>query len=121
MNQVTLQGNLARDCHVTESKKGQKVVFMTVKASREGGSDFVPVKAFGVPEAMIAVLKDGAAVAVTGHFQSGKYDKAKREQLYDNTVVANAIQCNGGDGHSGCAWNEKEVIPVPAATVSANN
>ena len=49
MNKVELQGKLARDCHITNTKKGGKMYFLTVKATREGGTDFLPVKAFDVP------------------------------------------------------------------------
>ena len=116
MNKVELQGKLARDCHVMETKKGGKMCFMTVKATRDGGSDFLPVKAFNVSETMIAALKDGADIHVIGRLQAGKYDKEKKEQLYDNTVIAEEIKCCGVS-FVASDFNAP-VPPVPPATAA---
>ena len=96
MNNITLQGKLARDCKVTATKTGGKMCFMTVQATRDGGTDFLPVKAFDVPEAITAALIKGADVCVSGRLQAGKYDKESKKQLYENIVVADEIKCGGG-------------------------
>ena len=96
MNKVELQGKLSRDCHIAETKKGGKMCFLTVQATRDGGMDFLPVKAFDVSDAVIALLVKGADVRVTGRLQAGKYDKEKKVQLYENIVVAEGIKCGGG-------------------------
>ena len=113
MNEVRLQGNLARDCSVTDGKNGGKNIFMTVNATRDGGRDYVPVKAFGVSEAMIAVLKKGLAVSVLGRFGTGKYDKEQKVQVYNNVVVAHEIKCGGE------VWTEPGFAAVSTAAVSA--
>ena len=92
MNKIEITGKLSRGCHVSETKAGKKMCFFTVQAPRDGGSDFVPVKAFDVQETVIAALKKDAAVAVTGRFHVGKYDKETKKQLYDNIVVADEIK-----------------------------
>jgi len=129
MNEVRLQGNLARDCSVTDGKNGGKNIFMTVNATRDGGRDYVPVKAFDVSEAMIAVLKKGLAVSVLGRFGTGKYDKEQKVQVYNNVVVAYEIKCGGvghtgGVGHSGGGvWTEPgfaAVSTAPAGNQSGN-
>ena len=96
MNRVELQGKLARDCHVMDTKKGGKMCFLTVKATREGGMDFLPVKAFDVPETITAALTDGADVYVLGRLQAGKYNKELQKQEYENIVIADEIRCGGG-------------------------
>jgi len=116
MNRVELKGKLARDAHVTDIAKGGKMVFMTVKATRDGGTDFLPVKAFNVPDAVIAALKDGADIHVVGRLQAGKYDKEQKKQLYDNAVIAEEIKCGGGNGHSGYSWAETALPAAPATT-----
>jgi len=93
MNKVILQGKLARDCRITATKAGGSVCFLTVQATRDGGSDFLPVKAFDAPEAVTAALKKGAEVYVSGRLQAGKYDKEAKKQLFDNTVIAEEIKC----------------------------
>ena len=70
--------------------------FMTVQATRDGGSDFVPVKAFDVPETLIPALVKGADVYVHGRLQIGKYDKEKKIQLYENSVIADEIVSANG-------------------------
>jgi single-stranded DNA-binding protein len=86
--------------------------FFTIQATRDGGSDFLPVKAFGVPETVIAALVKGADARVLGRLQAGKYDKEKKAQLYDNIVVAEEIQC------AGAYWNASAVTTAPAATAA---
>ena len=110
MNKVELQGKLARNCHVTNTKTGGKMCFLTVQATRNGGADFLPVKAFEVPEAMIAALVKGADVRVSGRLQAGKYDKEQKKQVYENTVIAEEIKC-GGNAWTAAAFSD----PVPAA------
>jgi single-stranded DNA-binding protein len=92
--------------------------FFTIQATREGGSDFLPVKAFGVPETVIAALVKGADARVLGRLQAGKYDKEKKAQLYDNIVVAEEITCADGDGRPGAYWNASAATTAPAATVT---
>jgi len=123
MNNVQLQGKLSRDCHISETKSGGKMCFMTVQATREGGSDFLPVKAFGMADTMIPLLTKGAEVCVTGRLQAGKYDKGLKKQLYENVVVAEEIRCAGGDGRSGGSWNASAfpAAAPAAAPVSAGN
>ena len=113
MNKVELQGKLARDCHTAETKSGKKMCFLTVQATREGGTDFLPVKAFGVPETLVSLLVKGADVHVLGRLQAGKYDKEQKRQLYENIVVADEIKCCGGSFKS-------DATPAPAATATGN-
>jgi single-stranded DNA-binding protein len=108
MNKVELHGKLSRDCHVAETKSGKKMCFFTIQATREGGSDFLPAKAFGVPETMIAALVKGADAHIIGRLQAGKYDKEKKAQLYDNIVVADEITC------AGAYWNASATTAAPA-------
>gem|GEM_PF-4869307 len=110
MNKIELMGKLARDCNVTDIKKGGKMLFMTVVATRDGGRDFLPVKAFGVSEPMLAALKEGADVHVIGRLQAGKYDKEAQKQLYNNAVVADEIRCGGN------IWLASAVTAAPVAT-----
>jgi len=115
MNKMELQGKLARDCHVTDTKKSGKMVFMTVVATRDGGRDYVPVKAFGVSEAILTALTAGADIHVLGRFQSGKYNKESKTQEYNNTVIADELRC-------GCVvWTASPfpVPPVPPAAAAA--
>jgi len=115
MNKVELQGKLARDCHITNTKKGGKMYFLTVKATREGGTDFLPVKAFDVPETVTAALTEGADVHVIGRLQAGKYDKEAKKQLYENIVVAEEIKFAGG------LWTAAPFSAPAVTTVSAAN
>jgi single-stranded DNA-binding protein len=108
MNKVELRGKLARDCHAAETKKGGTMCFLTVQATRDGGTDFLPVKAFNVSDTMTALLVKGAEVLVMGRLQAGKYDKEKKVQLYENIVVAEEILCGGN------TW-AASAMPVPTA------
>ena len=112
MNKVEIQGKLARDCYVADTKTGGKMCFLTVQATREGGTDFLPVKAFDVPETMIPAFVKGADVYVLGRLQAGKYDKEAKKQLYENIVVAEEIKCAGG------SWTAS-AFPAPTAPASA--
>ena len=105
MNKVELQGKLSRDCHIAETKKGGKMCFLTVQATHDGGSDFLPVKAFNVSDAIIAALIKGADVYISGRLQAGKYDKEKKVQLYENIVLAGEIKCGGS------FWSATASIP----------
>ena len=87
MNRVELQGKLARDCHVMDTKKGGKMCFLTVKATREGGMDFLPVKAFDVPETITAALTENADAYVLGRLQAGKYDKDQKKVRPDRVLL----------------------------------
>ena len=113
MNKVHLQGKLARDCHTAETKKGGKMCFLTVQATRDGGSDFLPVKAFNVSDSIIALLIKGADVCVKGRLQAGKYDKEKKVQLYENIVVAEEITVGGN------VW-VASAMPAPATPVQTD-
>jgi len=127
MNKVTLQGKLARDCHVSDTKTGGKMCFFTIQATREGGMDFLPVKAFEVSSAIISALVKGANVHVIGRLQSGKFDKDQKKQLFDNSVVADEIKCGGTDCPGGVLWSasafpnpEKPAAPIDALTAAGN-
>ena len=114
MNEVRLQGKLARDCNITDmKKKGGKMCFFTVKATREGGMDFLPVKAFDVPETVTAALVENADVYVLGRLQTGKYNKELKKQEYENSVVADEIRYGNGGSWTAAAFS------VPTAPVAA--
>jgi len=117
MNKVEIQGKLARDCNVKVTKRGGKMCFMTVQATREGGSDFVPVKAFEVPETLIPALGKGVDVYVRGRLQIGRYDKELGRQLYDNVVIADEIVCANGSWKASAVTTAAALsAPVPAVS-----
>ena len=120
MNKVELKGKLSRDCHIADTKKGGKMCFFTVQATREGGCDFLPVKAFDVPEAMTAALVKGADVHVIGRLQAGKYDKEQKKQLYDNIVIAEEIHCGGITFNAAAFTPPAPSVPAVTTATSGN-
>lgn len=95
MNNVQLEGNLARDIEISFSKNGMAVARGTVACNRrvkDGNewtdvADFVPFVAFdALAEAMDTWTK-GTRVWIVGRFQTTKYEK-DGETRYSSNVVA---------------------------------
>ena len=97
MNNVQLEGNLARDIEISFSKNGMAVARGTVACNRrikdgdewKDTADFVPFTAFGALAEGMDQWTKGQRVWVFGRFSTSKYEK-DGETRYSSNVIATA-------------------------------
>lgn len=97
MNNVQLEGNLARDIEISFSKNGMAVARGTVACNRrvkdgdewKDAADFVPFTAFGALAEGMDQWTKGQRVWVFGRFSTSKYEK-DGETRYSSNVIATA-------------------------------
>lgn len=95
MNNVQLEGNLARDIEILFSKNGMAVARGTVACNHrikdgeewKNMADFVPFVAFGALAEGMNDWSKGTRVFVIGRFSTTKYEK-DGESRYSSNVVA---------------------------------
>ena len=121
MNNVQLEGNLARDIEISFSKNGMAVARGTVACNRrikdgdewKDTADFVPFTAFGALAEGMDQWTKGQRVWVFGRFSTSKYEK-DGETRYSSNVIATAA----GTAYSLTKRNPKTEYRHPRVTDS---
>ena len=89
MNICTLIGRLARDIEIRQSSKGTAIARFSIAVDRRGeGTDFINCKAFGaVAENLSRFFHRGQRIGITGHINTGSYDKDGHKEYTFEVVV----------------------------------
>ena len=88
MNKVEFVGTALKAAKAY-SEKGPAQFMLKVEREGTKAHDFIPVKAFGdMRDIALQNIVEGSPVAVTGHMQSGSYEKDGKK-IYTLDVVAN--------------------------------
>lgn len=111
MNSVNLIGRLTKDPEMSYSQAGMAITTATIAVNRAFKSqdgveaDFIRIKAFKKTAELIANIKKGERLGVSGSWQTGSYDNTKGERVYTNDCIVNQLtfietkgsgNCNGG-------------------------
>ena len=91
MNDVNLTGRLTKDPDVRTTASGATITKFTLAVSRwkkDDGADFIPCLAWGkTAEIMGQYLKKGSLIGVSGHIQTGSYEKDGARHYTTDVVV----------------------------------
>ena len=95
MNRLVLIGNLVRDVELKTTTTGNSIVRFTLAVSRKNrndGADFINCVAYGkVAELLSQYVRKGHKLAVSGHIQTGSYEKDGK-RVYTTDVVADSVE-----------------------------
>ena len=97
MNSVNLIGRLTKDPEMSYSQAGMAITTATIAVNRAFKSqdgveaDFIRIKAFKKTAELIANIKKGERLGVSGSWQTGSYDNAKGERVYTNDCIVNQL------------------------------
>lgn len=99
MNQVIISGRLTKDVETKYTQQGMAVARFTValdrgkdKNGQDRGADFPSVVAFGkTAENLEKFSGKGLRVAVTGHLQTGNFEKDGQKH-YTTDVIADRVE-----------------------------
>ena len=97
MNSVNLLGRLTKEPELIYSSNGMAIVSATIAVNRafktQDGveADFIRIKAFKKTAELIAKLKKGEQLGVTGTWQTGSFDNQKGERVYTNDCIVNQL------------------------------
>jgi len=124
MNSVNLIGRLTRDPEMTYSQSGMAITTATIAVNRAFKSqdgveaDFIRIKAFKKTAELIANIKKGDRLGVSGSWQTGSFDNAKGERVYTNDCIVNQLtfietkgQSNSGGQQQGKPNNQYNADP----------
>lgn len=90
MNTAQLIGRLTRDPDISYTQKELCVARFSVAINRVGvgGADYISCAAFGkVAETVDKYVRKGDKVGITGHIQTGSYDKNGQKMWTTNVIV----------------------------------
>ena len=94
LNKVVLVGRLTKDPQKVEKEEMQKVIFSIAverpykNQNGEYATDFIFCKAFGkLAQHIVKYTHQGMLVALTGHMQSYKYEKASQTHFVTELCV----------------------------------
>lgn len=99
MNNVNIIGRLTKDVNVRATNSGTSVASFTVAVDRgkdkdgnDRGADFISCIAFGrTADNLERFSGKGLRVAVTGHIQTGSYEK-DGGKVYTTDVIADRLE-----------------------------
>ena len=95
MNIVIVKGNISRDIDLKFANSGEMAIAkfgVAVSRMKKDESDFFNVTAFGKTAELIAnTLSKGKPILITGHLQSGKYDK-DGHTVYTTDVIVDRFE-----------------------------
>ncbi|WP_029276264.1 single-stranded DNA-binding protein [Carnobacterium jeotgali] len=97
MNSVNLIGRLTKDPEMSYSQAGMAITTATIAVNRAFKSqdgveaDFIRIKAFKKTAELIANIKKGERLGVSGSWQTGSYDNTKGERVYTNDCIVNQL------------------------------
>ena len=95
MNRLVLIGRSTRDMELRTTNSGTSMVRFSLavdRKNREQGADFINCVAFGKCAELVAqYVKKGHKIAVSGHLQTGSYEKDGKKN-YTMDVVADSVE-----------------------------
>lgn len=99
MNRVELIGRMTRDTELRTTSTGNSIVRFSIAVDRrkkEDGADFINCTAYSKTAEMIhQYFKKGQRIGISGHIQTGSYEKDGKK-IYTTDVVADGIDfCDG--------------------------
>lgn len=111
MNSVNLIGRLTRDPESRTTATGMMVTTFTLAVDRrpkqgeEKQADFIRIITFGkTAETCAKYLSKGRQVGITGHIQTGSYEK-NGVRHYTTDVICDSFTFVGNSGNSGNSGN----------------
>ena len=98
MNQISIIGRATRDIAMRKTQSGMSVIKFTVavdRNSKDGGTDFIPVTAFGnLADAICKFVRKGDFIGISGHLKIDTKDTSDgRRTFFD--VVADRVTLLG--------------------------
>lgn len=105
MNQVNIIGRLTKDPQESATTSGMTVARFSVaidrgkdKDGKDKGADYISCAAFGkTAEFICKWLKKGRNVGITGHLQSGNYEKDGQTHYTTTVIVDKVTMIDWGD------------------------
>ena len=97
MNSVNLIGRLTKDPDMSYSQAGMAITTATIAVNRAFKSqdgveaDFIRIKAFKKTAELIATIRKGERLGVSGSWQTGSFDNQKGERVYTNDCIVNQL------------------------------
>jgi len=110
MNSVNLIGRLTKDPEMSYSQSGMAITTATIAVNRAFKSqdgveaDFIRIKAFKKTAELIATIRKGERLGVSGSWQTGSFDNQKGERVYTNDCIVNQltfVETKGQGNNSG--------------------
>ena len=118
MNQISIIGRTTRDIEMRKTQSGMSVIKFTVavdRNSKDGGTDFIPVSAFGnLADAICKFVRKGDFIGISGHLKiDTKETSDGRRTFFDVvadrvTFLGNKRQQNVAQGESGIPQEAKQ-------------
>ena len=126
MNQVVIIGRITKDIECKYTQSGTAVGRFTVAVDRgkdkngeDRGADFIGCTAFGrTAENLEKFSGKGLRVAVTGHIQTGSYEK-DGQKVFTTDVMADRVEFI--DWKEGGQKQQKPEEPAPEGYAWADN
>lgn len=112
MNSVNLLGRLTKEPDLSYTSNGMAVVSATIAVNRafktQDGveADFIRIKAFKKTAELIANIKKGEQLGVSGSWQTGSFDNREGVRVYTNDCIVNQLTFVSGQG--GNAGNSQQ-------------
>lgn len=104
MNSVSLMGRLVKEPDLSYTANGVAIVSATIAVNRsfktQDGveADFIRIKAFKKTAELIANIKKGEQLGVSGSWQTGSYDNQQGVRVYTNECIVNQLTFVSGQG-----------------------
>jgi len=122
MNSVNIMGNLCKDTALEYSTSGTAYLRNSIAVRRDKDtSDFFSITAFGKGAEFIEkYFSKGSKIAITGHLQSGQYEKDGKKIPTVTIIVDKADFCESKASQgreSGNAENTDGFLNVPDGLV----
>ena len=100
MNKVWLRGNLTRDPELRENQNGKQSTRFNIgvrrdfkNANGEYDSDFLNCVAYGnMAETINKYFHKGSGILITGHIQTGSYDKEDGTRVKTTDIVVESME-----------------------------
>lgn len=115
MNSVNLLGRLTKEPDLSYTSNGMAVVSATIAVNRafktQDGveADFIRIKAFKKTAELIANIKKGEQLGVSGSWQTGSFDNREGVRVYTNDCIVNQLTFVSGQG--GNTGNSQQGMP----------
>ena len=112
MNQISIIGRTTRDIEMRKTQSGMSVIKFTVavdRNSKDGGTDFIPVTAFGnLADAICTFVRKGDFIGISGHLKIDTKDTSDgRRTFFD--VVADRVTFLGSKKHQDIAQSDSGI------------
>lgn len=119
MNSVNILGNLCKDTALEYSASGNAYLRNSIAVRRDKDTtDFFSIAAFGKGAEFIEkYFSKGSKIAITGHLQSGQYEKDGKKIPTVTIIVDKADFCESKSSHGGESAESNGFLNVPEGLV----